>query len=122
MSSSKIEALKQKQAAIAAQIRAEKSAAARKDRADDTRRKILVGAVVQAHALKNPETARWLAKLLDRNVTKDADRDLLGALLIAPPAPAVVPAVNGNFQQAAADTASTTQEPKAFENIFNQAS
>jgi hypothetical protein len=125
MSSSKIESLRQKQAALAAQIRAEQSALVRKERANDTRRKILAGAVVITHALKNPETARWLAKLLDRNVTKQADRELLGALLIAPPpAPAVAPAVNGNFQQSASETASAAQEPetKSFEGIFNQAS
>jgi hypothetical protein len=116
---SKIEVLRQKQAAIAAQIRKEQTAAARKERANDTRRKIIVGAVVMAQ--KNPETAKWLAKLLDRNVTKPVDRELLGALLIPPP-PAVTPPVNGNFQQSAAETASTATEPKPFENIFNQAS
>jgi hypothetical protein len=130
MSSSKIEALKQKQAAIAAQIRKEQTNAARKERANDTRKKIIVGAVIITNALKNPETAKWLAKQLDRNVTKEADRELLGALLIPPPdaigdAQPVRPApppVNGHFQQSAAETASTAQEPKAFEAIFDQAS
>jgi hypothetical protein len=129
MSSSKIEALKQKQAALNAQIRKEQTALVRKERANDTRRKIIVGAVMIANALKNPETAKWLAKQLDRNVTKDADRELLGDLLIPPPEPMtasspspVPPPVNSNFQQAAAETASAAQETKTFENIFNQAS
>jgi hypothetical protein len=119
---SKLEALRQKQAALAAQIRAEQTAITKKQRADDASRERIVGAVVQAHALKNPETARWLAKLLNQNVTKDADRELLGALLIPPPPapPVAVPAVNGTMQQAAAETANPAEAEKSFENIFNQ--
>lgn len=127
MSSSKIEALRQKQAAISAQIRKQQTADARKERADDTRKKIIVGAVVMAQ--KDTPTSKWLAKLLDRKVTKPADRELLGDLLIPPPEPMtasspspVPPPVNSNFQQAAAETASAAQETKTFENIFNQAS
>lgn len=69
----KLKALKVRQQRIDARARALTSSRARKD---DTRRKILIGATVQArvdtHQLDHAELERWL----DAHLTRDDDRAL----------------------------------------------
>ncbi|MEL6418316.1 MAG: mobilization protein [Pseudomonadota bacterium] len=48
------------------------------DRKRDTRRKIVVGAVVMEHAEHDPQFMELLAHVLDRHVIRDTDRELLG--------------------------------------------
>ena len=50
-------------------------------KASDTRRKIIVGAVVTTEALKDPEIARWMAATLRKNVTREVDQKELVGLL-----------------------------------------
>ena len=56
----------------------------KKAKASETRRKIIVGSVVISNALQDADTARRLATLLRRNVTRDIDTkelvDLLASL------------------------------------------
>lgn len=56
----------------------------KKAKASETRRKIIVGSVVISNALQDADTARRLAALLRRNVTRDVDAkelvDLLASL------------------------------------------
>ena len=52
-----------------------------KQKASETRRKIIVGSVVISNALKEPEKARALAALLRRVVTRDVDQKELVGLL-----------------------------------------
>ena len=50
-------------------------------KASDTRRKIIVGAVVTTEALKDPKIARWMAATLRQNATREIDRKELAELL-----------------------------------------
>lgn len=52
-----------------------------RQKAADTRRKIIVGAVVTTEALKDPKIARWMASTLRRNVTRDVDLKEVAGLL-----------------------------------------
>jgi len=52
-----------------------------KAKANETRRKIIVGSVVISNALQDADTARRLAALLRRNVTRDVDTKELTDLL-----------------------------------------
>ena len=53
----------------------------KKAKASETRRKIIVGSVVISNALQDADTARRLAALLRRNVTRDVDTKELTDLL-----------------------------------------
>ena len=50
-------------------------------KADETRRKIIVGSVVTSNALKEPDKARALAAMLRRTVTRDGERKAIASLL-----------------------------------------
>lgn len=50
-------------------------------KAQDTRRKIIVGAIVITEALKDPKIAKWLASNLRKNATRDVDLKELAELL-----------------------------------------
>ena len=50
-------------------------------KASETRRKIIVGAVVTTEALKDPKVARWMAATLRKNVTREFDQKELVELL-----------------------------------------
>lgn len=50
-------------------------------KASETRRKIIVGAVVTTEALKDPKIARWMAATLRKNVTREVDQKELVGLL-----------------------------------------
>ena len=52
-----------------------------RQKAADTRRKIIVGAVVTTEALKDPKIARWMAGTLRKNVTRDVDPKEVAGLL-----------------------------------------
>lgn len=52
-----------------------------RQKASDTRRKIIVGAIIITEALKDPKVARWLATTLRRNATREVDQKELTALL-----------------------------------------
>ena len=50
-------------------------------KASETRRKIIVGAVVTTEALKDPKIARWMAATLRKNATREVDqKELIGLL------------------------------------------
>jgi len=53
----------------------------KKAKASETRRKIIVGSVVISNAMQDADTARRLAALLRRNVTRDVDKKELTDLL-----------------------------------------
>ena len=50
-------------------------------KATETRRKIIVGAIVTTEALKDPKIARWMAATLRKNVTREVDQKELVGLL-----------------------------------------
>lgn len=50
-------------------------------KASETRRKIIVGAVITTEALKDPKIARWMAATLRKNVTREVDQKELVELL-----------------------------------------
>ena len=52
-----------------------------RQKASETRRKIIIGSVVISNALKEPEKARALAALLRRAVTREVDQKELVGLL-----------------------------------------
>lgn len=53
-----------------------------RQKASDTRRKIIVGAIVTSEALKNPKLAGWLATALRNNATREVDQKELAGLLV----------------------------------------
>lgn len=52
-----------------------------RQKASETRRKIIVGSVVISNALREPDKARALAALLRRAVTREVDRKELAGLI-----------------------------------------
>lgn len=52
-----------------------------RQKASETRRKIIVGSAVISNALKEPEKARALAALLRRAVTREVDQKELAGLI-----------------------------------------
>lgn len=52
-----------------------------RQKASDTRRKIIVGAIVTTEALKDPKIARWLASSLRKNATREVDQKEIAGLL-----------------------------------------
>ena len=74
----RIEALKTKQKKIAAQMANLRAKQRTDERKRDTRRKILVGAVVLNQAETNDSARTKLWKLLDKSLEKDRDRELFG--------------------------------------------
>lgn len=50
-------------------------------KATETRRKIIIGAIVTTEALKDPKIARWMAATLRKNATREVDqKELIGLL------------------------------------------
>ncbi len=64
-----------------------KAADAKQKRADDTRRKILVGAMMLDHMEKNEATKTSVMGKLDAFLTRSDDRALFGLVAAAPAAP-----------------------------------
>lgn len=52
-----------------------------RQKAQDTRRKIIVGASVTNQALRDPKAARWLASTLRKRVTRKIDKQEISELL-----------------------------------------
>ena len=52
-----------------------------RQKASDTRQKIIVGAIVTSESLKDPKIARWLASTLRKNATREVDQKELEGLL-----------------------------------------
>ena len=52
-----------------------------RQKASDTRRKIIVGAIVTTEALKDPKISRWLATTLRKNTTREVDQKEIADLL-----------------------------------------
>ena len=52
-----------------------------KQKASETRRKIIVGSVVISNALREPDKARALAAMLRRAVTREVDQKEIAGLL-----------------------------------------
>lgn len=73
----KIEELEAAKAKIAARIKVEKNKLRKKNRKDETRRKILVGAVVLSHMQHNDEFAEAIMELLGKYTLRPADREFL---------------------------------------------
>ena len=74
----KLVKLKQQQEKIARQIRSEKTRISKQARADDTRRKILDGALIRNEADHNSDVQALLDRLRSRYLTKPQDRALFG--------------------------------------------
>lgn len=88
----RIESLKEqlKQAKAQKQrMEAQKRAAdAKKERANDTRRKVLAGAMTLAKADQGPDERARLLRAMDAFLTRDDDRELFGLLPVQPQPPA----------------------------------
>jgi hypothetical protein len=82
---SKLQKLREKRDHIEAQIRAVSARERTQSRKDDTRKKIIAGALALHHAAKNPDDAftKKLMRLLDEYVVKPHER----ALFNLPPLP-----------------------------------
>lgn len=86
-----LEALRQKKAALEKRIAAINTREKRRQRAEDTRRKIVVGAAVLAHAEHDPAFAEALRQALMKGVTREADKALLGDLIGSSVSPSPLP-------------------------------
>lgn len=64
-----------------AELEARLARAREKDRARDTRCKIIAGAIVITEALKDPARARRLVQLFDTHVTRDVDKAAIADLV-----------------------------------------
>lgn len=83
--SDRLKKLRQQQEELLRKIRAEESRLKDQSRKDDTRRKIIVGAIALAHRERNPQFGKLLDEALDLFVEADKDRELLGlSVKIAP--------------------------------------
>lgn len=74
----RIESLQAKKAQIEAELARLRARSRTENRKADTRRKILIGAVVMQEMEARPEIDGWIRKLLDQRLTKDRDRALFG--------------------------------------------
>lgn len=73
----RLKELAQKKAKLEQQIAALKSREAAKERKEDTRLKVLVGAAMLADAKMNPQTGVFVQDILEKAITADRDRDFL---------------------------------------------
>jgi Spy/CpxP family protein refolding chaperone len=73
----KLELLRKREAQIKAQIAALESAQKSKQRKEDTRLKVLLGAAMLADTAIHPETRAGIEALLERAITAARDRDFL---------------------------------------------
>ena len=84
MNADRLKKLREKKAAIDAQIRDLSARDRQQQRKDETRRKIILGAFALEHLEKNKTSpfAKTLLPLLDEYVSRQYDRDLLNARLV----------------------------------------
>ena len=92
----RIAAAERRKAELAARLAALKGKAKAVDRKRDTRRKIVVGAVVLVEMQRDPKFAAYVRKMLGKAVTRPQDRDAIADLLPAAAAEITAPAVNRN--------------------------
>jgi hypothetical protein len=78
----RIASLKAKKEALASRLTALEAKAKQQERKRDTRRKIIVGAAVLAHAELHPAFAEQLRGVLERAVLRDVDRAVIAPLLV----------------------------------------
>ena len=78
MSNSRVEKLKAKKAQIDAQLKAAQARERTQKRKDDTRRKIIAGALALEHAERNPDSefTRTMLHLIQSGTKTDKDRAL----------------------------------------------
>ena len=78
--SNRLEKLEAQRRQLDARIKKAKRAESQQARKDDTRRKIIAGALALEHAEKNPdsELAKTMRRLLNEYVTKPNERQLMG--------------------------------------------
>ena len=74
----KIEELNAARQRITARIQTERAKMRKQSRKDDARRKIIVGAVVLAHAEHDAAFKNRLETLIEKYTTREADRKFLG--------------------------------------------
>jgi hypothetical protein len=79
MTAGKVETLRQRKARLEAQIAAIEAAEKAKQRKEDTRLKVLVGAGILADITKHPETRGGIETVLRRAITAERDREFLKA-------------------------------------------
>ena len=87
--SDRLKKLRQQQEELAQKIRLEESRLKEQARKDDTRRKIIAGAVALDLAENHPQFRALLYEALDLAVTAERDRDLLGLAGASPVSPQV---------------------------------
>ncbi len=76
--SDRLEKLKQQREKLNRAIRKEEAAAKQKARKDNTRRKILDGAMIQKYAETHPDMQTLLDQLREKELKRDEDRALFG--------------------------------------------
>jgi hypothetical protein len=89
MTADRLAKLLEKRAQLEARIETEKARQRQQARKEDTRRKIIAGALALEHAEQDPAFGETLRRLLMRYVERPADRALFGlpANADAPPTP-----------------------------------
>jgi hypothetical protein len=80
MAQSRLEKLREQQSQLAAKIKSLEARKRQQTRKDDTRRKVIAGALALHHMEKNPGSsfAKTLMGLLDEYVTRPNERKLFG--------------------------------------------
>lgn len=96
MSNARLDSLLRKKKEIEAQIQQQRARERQKQRKDDTRRKIIAGALAIEHMKANPDSdfAIRLFKLINRYTDRPADRALFG---LEPRQSNDVPELRGEF-------------------------
>ena len=79
----RIESLQAKKAQIEAELARLRARSRTENRKADTRRKILVGAIVMQEMEARADIDGWIRKLLDERLTKTRDRELFELKAIA---------------------------------------
>lgn len=79
----KIEELEKQRGVIQARLQRERAKVTSRKRKEDTRRKIIAGAIALEHAEQNAAFGKELLRVMDQHVTRAQDR----ALLDLPPLP-----------------------------------
>jgi menaquinone-dependent protoporphyrinogen IX oxidase len=92
----KLAELEKKQEQIKAQIQKQKAQLRERERKEDTRRKIIVGALALEHMAYDDQFAATIIKLISRH-TKPADKELFSEWLGEVPANSEVPSVTAEF-------------------------
>ncbi len=83
----KLDKLRQQKEKLNQAIRREETALKKQARADETRRKILDGALIQKYADDHPEIQTLLEELRKKELTREDDRILFGLAPLEKPNP-----------------------------------